>query len=156
MWNTFSSLFYRDQTPSDLYLLLDLKSIKIITSVLVMAMYFCPISRPQRCYSHFYVFFSIIIFVYKIRWLKALVCPRAGVGMGIYVSRLDRVIYRSLHQEKKEKKMKLKGCFQVQIYYIILKETHPRFSVMCSSLEGMHIILPSSYQQLKECPTLMT
>ena len=34
------------------------------------------------------------VFFYKRRCLKVLICHRAGEGVGIYVSRLDRVIYK--------------------------------------------------------------
>lgn len=45
------------------------------------------------------------------------ICHRAGVGVDIYVLRLDRVIYKVIIPGQWGGD-ELKGCFQVQIYWL--------------------------------------
>lgn len=98
-------------TPSDLYLLLDLKPNKIITSVLVMAMYFSPISRPWRFYYLFLLACSLICLEEESQGFGMLQCRDEGGCLCIKIGQSNIEI---ITREKTKTKNEQKGCFQAQ------------------------------------------
>lgn len=82
-----------------------------------MAVYFCPVSS-HRDVILILCFFYCQVFLYE-KVSQGFDIHRAGVGVGIYVSRLDRVIYKVITPEGGIRwgGDELGGCFQVQTYY---------------------------------------